>query len=316
MKYRPLGNTGLDVSILSYGASALGGVFHDIDESVGLQAVHTALEHGINYIDVSPAYGNTKAEAVLGKALCEHQRDSYILSTKAGKFCTPGEYGGHLFDYSKAAIRRSLDESLQRLGTDYVDALYLHDIEYDGRSYVKQALTEGVAALKALKQEGKIRHYGISTYPMNLWQEVFETVDFEIAMTHSHYCLSDTLLLDLADACSEKGIGIVNSSPLLMGVLTARGPADWFPINKEQRAVAQQAVEFCKAQGTTIEQLAVQFSVANERIPTTLTSSSNPERIKQSIDNALISPDLALVKEVQDILEPIMNHDWNFGETC
>lgn len=291
-------------------------MFRDVNEADGLKAVDTALEQGINYIDVSPAYGNTKAEAVLGKALRKHSRESYYLSTKAGKFCTPGEYGGHLFDYSESAIRRSLDESLQRLGTDYVDALYLHDIEYDARSHVEQALSEGVATLQALKKEGKIRFYGISTYPMDLWQQVVEQVDFDIAMTHSHYCLSDTLLLDLTESAKDKGIGVVNSSPFLMGVLTTRGPADWFPISAEDKAHVVQAVEFCQAQGTTLEKLAVQFSVSNERIPTTLTSSANPGRIQQSIDNALVEPDPALVEQVQQILSPIYNRDWNFGETC
>lgn len=316
MKYRQLGSTGLDVSILSYGASALGGVFGDVNEEDGIQAVHDALDLGINYIDVSPAYGDTQAETVLGKALRQRQRDEFYLSTKAGKFCTPGAYGGHVFNYSESAIRQSLDESLQRLGTDYVDALYLHDIEYEGRSHVEHALGEGLSTLQALKQEGKIRFYGISTYPMDLWKTVMDRVDFDIAMTHSHYCLSDTLLLDLAEVSEAKGIGLVNSSPFLMGVLTARGPADWFPISEEDKLVVKEAVAFCLEQGTTLEALAVQFSVADERIPTTLTSSSNPDRIKQSIANALIAPDPELIGRVQTMLAPIYNRDWNFGETC
>ncbi|MBK1878977.1 aldo/keto reductase [Pelagicoccus mobilis] len=316
MKYRKLGATGLDVSILSYGASALGGVFSEINEDDGIQAVHTALDMGVNYIDVSPAYGDKKAETVLGRALKTRKREEYYLSTKAGKFCTPGAYGGHLFDYSEAAIRKSVDESLGRLGVEHVDVVYLHDIEYDGRSHVDQAVGEGIETLKALKSEGKIRFYGLSTYPMDLWKTVAESVDIEVAMTHSHYCLSDTQLLDIVDTCDRRGIGLINSSPLLMGVLTSRGPADWFPITEEEREVAQKAVNFCLENGTTIEKLSIQYAVANERIPTTLTSSSNPGRIRQSIENALIEPDLGLVGEVQDILKPILNRDWNFGETC
>ncbi len=316
MKYRRLGNSGLEVSSLSYGASALGGVFSDINESEGIQAVHTALDMGVNYIDVSPAYGNTKAEVVLGKALKERNRAEYHLSTKAGKFCTPGEYGGHLFDYSKSAIRRSVKESMQRLGTDYLDIVYLHDIEYDSLSHVEQALGEGIETLKDLKRAGAIGSYGLSTYPMDLWRTVLESVDLDVVMTHSHYCLSDTQLLSLTDICEARGIGLVNSSPLLMGVLTARGPASWFPITKEEKVVAQRAVAFCKENGTSLEKLSIQFSVANDRIPTTLTSSSSPERIRQSIENALLEPDASMVKEVQSILKPIINRDWNFGETC
>ncbi|MEO0796802.1 MAG: aldo/keto reductase [Verrucomicrobiota bacterium] len=316
MKYRTLGNTGLEVSSLSYGASALGGVFGDVNEPQGIHAVHTAIDQGINYIDVSPAYGATKAESVLGRALRERKRDEYYLSTKAGKFCTPGDYGNHLFDYSEEAIRRSLEGSLERLGTDYVDLLYLHDIEYNSRSHVEQAITEGVAALETLKQEGKIRFYGLSTYPIDLWKELIQTVEFDVAMTHSHYCLSDTMLLELIDIARTKGIGLVNSSPLLMGVLTQRGPADWFPIEEEGKDVVKEVVAFCQEQGTTLEKLAIQFAVANDDIPTTLTSSTNSDRIKQSIENSQVAPDPALVEQVQTMLEPIFNRDWNFGETC
>jgi aryl-alcohol dehydrogenase-like predicted oxidoreductase len=92
MKTNPLGKTGLNVSALSFGASALGGVFRNIDEADGIRAVHAALDAGINYFDVAPAYGGTVAETVLGKALKGIARDRYFLSTKAGKYTEPGAY--------------------------------------------------------------------------------------------------------------------------------------------------------------------------------------------------------------------------------
>jgi len=114
VEYRTLGRTGLHVSALSFGASSLGGVFHDIDEAQGIRAVNTALDSGINLIDVSPFYGLTKAETVLGKALVEIDRDRYILATKCGR------YGNDFadFDFSAERTKRSIDESLQRLGVD------------------------------------------------------------------------------------------------------------------------------------------------------------------------------------------------------
>lgn len=111
MRYSKLGNTGLEVSNISFGASSLGGVFHDINEMHAIEAVHTALQVGINYIDVAPAYGATKAETVLGKALRNIPRSSYFISTKVGKNTAPGGYGVDTFDYSYDAIMRSIDEA-------------------------------------------------------------------------------------------------------------------------------------------------------------------------------------------------------------
>src|SRR5213080_1065771 len=111
MKFRPLGRTGLMVSSLSFGASSLGGVFRPVDEQEGIRAVHVALDLGINYFDVAPAYGGTRAETLLGRALRGVPRGRYYLSTKVGKYTSSGGYGDDSFDYSRARIRASLDES-------------------------------------------------------------------------------------------------------------------------------------------------------------------------------------------------------------
>jgi len=124
MNYRPLGTTGLNVSALSYGASALGSMYGNIDESQGIPTVHEALDLGINLIDVSPYYGLTKAETVLGKAIQQTDRSKFILSTKAGR------YGENEFDFSPNRIITSVEESMRRLNTDYIDILFLHDIEF------------------------------------------------------------------------------------------------------------------------------------------------------------------------------------------
>src|SRR5256886_11965856 len=124
MEYRPLGTTGLNVSTLSFGASSLGGVFQPIDESDGVRAVHVAVDRGMNFIDVSPYYGATKAETVLGRALKGLARERYILATKVG------QYDNGEFDFSEKRVTRSLDESCARLGVDHIDLLQCHDIEF------------------------------------------------------------------------------------------------------------------------------------------------------------------------------------------
>jgi len=118
MNYRKLGNTDMNVSVLSYGASSLGSVFRDTDEQESIRAVHTALDYGINYIDVAPYYGLTKAETVLGKSIKGLDRSKFYLSTKAGR------YGVDNFDFSASKIVASVDESLNRLNTDYVYVVF------------------------------------------------------------------------------------------------------------------------------------------------------------------------------------------------
>lgn len=117
MEYRTLGKTGLKVSALGFGASPLGGVFGDIDEAEGIRAVHAAVDLGINFFDVSPYYGLTRAETVLGKALKEIPRDRYYVATKVGR------YGADQFDFSARRVAASVDESLARLNVDYSDEI-------------------------------------------------------------------------------------------------------------------------------------------------------------------------------------------------
>ena len=212
MKYNSLGKTGLNVSRLSFGASALGGVYGNVDEAEGIRAVHTALDLGINYFDVAPAYGGTRSEAVLGKALKGIARDRYYLSTKVGKYTQPGSYGQNTLDYSRARIRGSLDESAARLGTSYFDLIHVHDIEYQGRQPTEWALHEGLAAVQELKREGRIGAASFGIYPMDLWHRIFNDYDVDAALVHNHYCLHDTRLLELLPVAKTKGIGIINGS--------------------------------------------------------------------------------------------------------
>jgi aryl-alcohol dehydrogenase-like predicted oxidoreductase len=308
----PLGSTGLTVSRLSFGASALGGVFHAVEEETAIRAVHTALDAGITYFDVAPAYGATRSETVLGKALNGISRDQYVLSTKVGKTTRPGSYGDDVFDYSEAGIRASLEESSTRLGTDVFDIVHLHDFEYDKGRYTEWALEEGLATLHTLKQEGRIRAVSCGIYPMDLWHRVFADYPIDAALVHNHYCLNDTRLLELLPIAREKGIGLINASPFASGLLTDRGPADWHPANPEQRAVFKQAAEFCREQGTGISELALRFSSQHSDIPTTLFSSANPDSVKRNVDWYTRPADSGLVEQVREILSPVLDVQWEY----
>jgi aryl-alcohol dehydrogenase-like predicted oxidoreductase len=301
MEYRVLGRTGLKVSVLSYGASPLGGVFGAIDEAEGIRTVHTAIDLGINYIDVSPYYGDIKAETVLGKALKEIPRDAYYLAAKVGRF-GPGE-----FDYSAERAIASVDESLKRLNVDYVDVIQCHDIEF---APPEQILNETLPALRRVQEQGKARFIGITGLPLTNFPAILDHTRLDTILSFCHYTLFDTSLTDLIPYLQAKGVGIINASPLAMGLLTNRGAPNWHPASDMVKATCAQAAAHCRSQGADIAQLAIQFSLANPNIATTLVGTSKPEKLKKNVEWLEEPIDETLLAEVHDILAPIHNETW------
>ena len=312
MQYNLLGKTGLKVSRLSFGASSLGAVFHPVDEHRAIAAVHAALDCGINYFDVAPAYGGTLAETMLGKALRGVPRDRYFLSTKVGKYTQPGSYGNDRLDYSRARIRTSLDDSAARLGVDYFDIIHIHDIEYQDRKHTEWALTEGYESVHELKREGRIGNVSFGIYPADLWKRIFDHYEIDAALVHNHYCLNDTQLLALIPVAQQKNIGLINGSPFASGLLTDRGPAAWHPANPEDRSVFRAAAEFCQSRGTSISRLALQFSSQNPDLPTTLFSTADPDRVIENVRIHEEPYDMELAAEVRKILQPVLDKEWSY----
>ncbi len=300
----------MDVSILSFGASALGNVFGASDEGMGIRTVHAAMDHGINYFDVSPFYGDTLAETVLGKALKSIARDKYYLATKTGRFAKGN------FDFSPKTIKKSLEESLNRLNVEYLDVLQLHDIEYQNRKHLPIVINESIPYLYELKAKGLIRYAGITSYPIEVFKKVYEAAPVDTMLCHGHYMLNDTLMEELIPYAKKDGVGLIAATPLGMGLLTERGVADWHPAGSLDKEVVQKAIACCKEHGTTIEELALQFGVSNPDIPTNLVSTSKEQRIIDNIKTIEKELDLDLLRKVQDILKPIKNKDYDFAGNC
>jgi L-galactose dehydrogenase len=307
MHYRLLGRTGLNVSVLSFGASSLGGVFRATDDAESIRTVRTALELGINFIDVSPYYGATRAESVLGRALQGVPRSSYILATKVG------QYGEGQFDFSAARVTRSLDESCRRLGVDTVDLLQCHDIEF---ADLNQIVDETLPALVKLRDAGRIRHIGITGLPLKIFPAVLDRTPAGVVETILSFCryeLNDTSLDSLVPALKARGVGIMNASPTGMGLLTERGVPAWHPAPPAMVAAAGRAVAYCKQVGADIVKLAVQFCVAHPGIATTLVGSANPDNIRKNVAYAEQPIDFELIAKVLEILRPIHNHNFTRG---
>jgi aryl-alcohol dehydrogenase-like predicted oxidoreductase len=308
MIYNEIGKTGMKVSNLSFGASSLGGVFHSIKENDGIEAVITAVENGINFIDVSPYYGHLKAETVLGKALKHIPRDKYYLSTKVGRY---GKDGVNYWDYSAKRATESVYESMERLNVDYIDLINVHDIEFTD---LRKVAEETLPALVELKKKGIVGHVGITDLqPENLkWViEHSEEGTVESVLNFCHYCLNDELLVDFLDFFEERGIGVINASPLSMGLLSERGAPDWHPAPEALKEACTRAAQYCKEKGYPIEKLAVQYSTSlNPRIATTLFSSANPQNVLKNIQFVNEPMDEQLVKEVKAIIGDQMGARW------
>ena len=313
MVYNELGKTGLRLSNLGFGASSLGGVFHDIREAEGIQAVFTAIENGINFIDVSPYYGHYKAETVLGKALKDLPRDKYYLSTKVGRY---GKDGVNIWDYSAKRARESVYESLERLNIDYIDIINVHDVEFQGdlEGGLQKVVDETLPALVELRKEGVVRHVGITDLqPENLkWViEHCEAGTVESVLNFCHYCLNDELLLDYLDFFEANNIGVVNASPFSMGLLSQRGAPAWHPAPESLKEACRRAAAYCQEKDYPIEKLAIQYSTSlNPRIATTLFSSANPKNVLKNIEYVNAPMDEKLVKEVQAIIGDQMRVRW------
>ena len=306
MEYRVLGKTGLKVSALSYGASSLGGVFHAINESDAIRSVHVSLDEGINFIDVSPFYGLTKAETVLGKALKTVKRDRYILATKVGR------YGAEQkdFDFSAKRVTASVDESLARMGVDFVDLIQVHDMEFGD---LDQVANETVPALRKVVQAGKARFVGITGLPLRNFKYVADRVEVDTILSYCHYEMNDTALVDMVPYLKQKGIGVISASPLGMGLLSHRGPPAWHPASAAVKEACAKAAAHCKAKGASIEKLAVQYAVAEPSIATTLVGSADPDNMVANIRNLSTPLDKQLLAEVLEILKPIHNVTWPSG---
>lgn len=306
MQYRVLGATGVKVSALAYGGSSLGSEFRPIDEAEGIRSVHVALDHGINLIDTAPYYGRTTAETVLGRALKGVSRDRYVLATKVARH---GKTAAD-FDFSAAAVKRDVDASLARLGVDHVDFIQVHDMEFGS---IEQIVTETIPALREVQRAGKARFVGITCLPVRLFRQVMDRVAVDQIQSYCHYCLNDTALADLLPYFREKNVGVFNSAPLAMRLLSNEGPPDWHPAPAAVKQKCAEAAALCRACGTDLGRLALRFAMENPAIHTHVVGTASPRRVLENIADAESPLDRDLLAAVRAILAPVHNLTWPSG---
>jgi L-galactose dehydrogenase len=305
MQYRPLGKTGIQISVIGYGASPLGNVFGETDEAEGIRAVHYAIDNGINYFDVAPMYGVTLAETRLGKAL-KGKRDKIFLATKCGR------YDIDKFDFSTKRITESIDESLQRLGTDYVDVYQVHDIEFVDK---EQVLNEAIPAARKVQESGKARFVGITGLPVRYLRYIAEQVEVDTILTWAHYdLLEDEMDEFLTDFAKEKGIGLINASPLHQRLLTEKGPPQWHRSPKEVLDVGLKLVSLCRQYGVNIADVAMRFALDHPYVATTIVGMSKLRHVVQNIKTLDFVIDPELLAKIEELVAPVKNKMWFEGK--
>ncbi len=299
MQTRLLGKTGLQLPILSFGASSLGQEFRKVTLDEAIKSVRVALDHGLSFIDTSPFYGRGMSEVLLGVALRDVPRDQYLLCTKLGR------YDLAHFDFSARRVAESVDVSLHRMGTDHLDVILCHDIEF---VEMQQIVDETLPALRRIQQAGKVRFIGFSGYPQKIFRYICDQVPVDCVLSYNQYTLQNTRFADESiPYLKSKGVGVMNAGPFSARLLTNAPLPAWLKEPEPVKAAARQAAAHCAARGIDIARLALQFSLAHPDITTTIAGSANPDNIRSWAKWASEPLDETLLREVLEIFQPVKN---------
>lgn len=286
---RPFGKTGLSVCSICIGYAPLGDMkdtfAYSVPEDRALETVRAAFKSPITYGDTAASYGDGESERRIGIVLRElgGVPPGYVLGTKADRDAKSGDFSGE-------QMRRSVERSLRLLGLDKLQIVYLHDPEHASFEEI-MAPGGAVEVLHQLKSEGVIEHVGVAGGPIDLMIQYVETGAFEAVITHNRYTLLNRSANPLLDVASERGIGVVNAAPYGSGIL-AKGP-DAYPRYAYQEApdalveTTRRMDEVCKRYNVPLAAAALQFSLRDPRIDSTVVGMTRPERLQQTVDLAL-----------------------------
>src|SRR5512133_1028954 len=306
MEYRKLGRTGLMVSVVGYGTAPLGDMYGSSNDDVALRSASRAVDAGINFFDSSPSYGTGLAEERLGKVL-RGRRQEIIVGSKAGK------YGPDEQDFSADRIRRGFEDSLRRLGTDYVDILQLHNVEFID---LGGPLGEAYEELVRLREVGMCRFIGMTGYPTTMTRRVISAFDLDVTLTYAHCTLLDACLTDdVLPLAQERGVGVINAAAVALGLLTQAGPPPHIAqlVGEEICTVARRTVEVCQRHGAEVSFLANQYSIQRSGCATTLIGTTKQQHLDSALAAAEEPIDEDLLADVLAAVGPDRGRHWMSG---
>jgi D-threo-aldose 1-dehydrogenase len=286
---RPLGLAPLAVSVLGFGAAPLGGLYQAVSAADAGAAVEAALTAGVTYFDTAPLYGHGLSEHRLGEALREVRRDDFVLSTKVGRLLRPARGAvrsdglfenalpfDYVYDYSGDGARRSLEDSLQRLGLARVDIALIHDVvprwhgaEFERR--FRESMEGAYPVLAELRAAGVVRAIGVGVKDWDVCLRYLRAGDFDCVMLAGQYTLlCQDALPELLPHCARTGVGVLLAAPFNSGILaTGAGPdARYFyqPAPPEILARTRRLEAVCRRHDVTLGSAALQFSLAHPAV--------------------------------------------------
>jgi L-galactose dehydrogenase len=302
--YRPLGATQIDVSKVGFGAASLGGVYGQMTADQARLTVLHAMERGINFFDVAPYYGKTLAEERLGDALAG-RRHEVVLASKCGR------YGVSDFDFEAGTVTREFEASLRRLQTDFVDLLQVHDVEFGS---MQQILNETLPAMRRLQEQGKVRYIGVTGYWPHLLARILEATKVDTVLNYCHgNLLADDMDRDLTPIARQLGVGLINASPLHMGLLSGLAIAEWHPAPRVVRDAAAGIVELCRAHDIRPAVVGLSYCFSHPFVATTLVGFGSPAEVDNAVFALEQETPPELLRRILDMVEPVRNISWSSG---
>ena len=292
----------LGLGRLGYGAAAVGNLYRAVDDDAAGRLLDAAWDAGIRYYDTSPHYGLGLSERRLGAMLRTRSREEFVVSTKVGRLLVPDPAGAtrrdddlfevpadhrRVWEFSEAGIRRSLEESLVRLGLDRVDVLYLHDVERSGQD-IASVIESGVAALARMRDEGLVRAIGVGTADLGAVERAVRTDAIDLVMLPGRYTLLEAPARDVVlPLCGERGVGVVNVAVFNSGLLATPEPSETshyeyrkVPPDKLRRA--QELAGACREHGVELPTAALQFSARHRAVVSVVVGADTPEQIREN----------------------------------
>ncbi|NWL25645.1 oxidoreductase [Paenarthrobacter ureafaciens] len=309
MSIRPFGRTGLTVSDICVGTSALGSFpaqyGYEVDEDTAVATIQRVFDGPFTFIDTSNEYGGGASEERIGRAIAERGGipEGYVVATKVDPL--PGST-----DFSGDRVRRSVEESLERLGLDKLLLVYLHDPE-------KISFEEGVAkggpleALIELRDQGVIQYLGVAGGPIDLELQYLATDAFDAVISHNRYTLVEQTAEPLLEDAARRGVAFVNAAPFGGGMLV-KGPRAvprycYAPVDQATIDRVLRMEELCRQHGVPLAAAALQFSVRDERVASTIVGMSQPGRVEETL--GLLNHDIP--QELWDQLLPLAREGRN-----
>jgi D-threo-aldose 1-dehydrogenase len=290
-----LGRRGPVVTGLGLGTAPIGNMFTAVTDDDAQATVDAAWDGGIRYFDTAPLYGHGQSELRLGRALRDRPRDQYVLATKVGRVLEPAGTSGRAetifrdvgdlephFDYSRDAVLRSLDESLQRLGTDHVDVALVHDPDLHEHDAIAQAFP----ALLELREQGVVKAVGAGMNQSEMLERFVAQVDLDCVLVAGRYTLLDDSGANLLGQCAAQGVGVVIGGVFNTGVLIdpdVHATYDYAPAAAPVIARARRLRDACSAHGVALGAAALQFALRHPAVTTVLVGA----RTGAEVDHAL-----------------------------